>query len=155
MKHAPVILLPFFLYGALAATAQASNIEKEIRQLEKAQCDAIVHHDSAALYKLWADDFTVNAPAFPGTPLRSVVLKLEAAKSGIRNGVIDHSLFESNLEEIMVFKDLVITMGSERIKPIGNAPMTGQTVSRRYTQVWMKRNGEWKLIARHANIIQP
>ena len=151
MKHAPVILLAFFLYGTLVANAQASNIEKEIRQLEKAQCDAIVQHDSATLYKLWADDFTVNTPASNC----SVVVKLEAAKSGIRNGVIDYSLFETNLEEIMVFKDMVITMGNERIKPIGNAPMAGQTVSRRYTQVWMKRNGEWKLIARHANIIQP
>lgn len=148
MKHATVILLPFFLYETLVVNAQESNIEKEIRQLEKAQCDAIVQHDSAVLYKLWADDFTVNTPV-------NVVVKLEAAKSGIRNGVIDYSLFETNLEEIMVFKDIVITMGSERIKPIRNAPMAGHTVSRRYTQVWMKRNGEWKLVARHANIIQP
>lgn len=56
MKHAPVILLPFFLCGTVVAKAQASDTEKEIRQLEKAQCDAIVQHDTATLYKLWADD---------------------------------------------------------------------------------------------------
>lgn len=155
MRYVPVILLLFFLYGPLVAHAQASNTETEIRRLEKAQCDAIVQHDTTALYKIWADDFTVNAPAVPGTSFRSVVLKLETAKSGIRSGVIDYSLFETNMEEIMVFKDMVITMGNERIKPIGNAPMAGQTVNRRYTQVWMKRKGEWKLIARHANIINP
>ncbi|MEJ7560891.1 MAG: nuclear transport factor 2 family protein [Pedobacter sp.] len=148
MKYAPVILIVFFLYGTLVANAQASKTEIEIRRLEKAQCDAIVQHDSVALYKLWADDFTVNSPT-------NDVVKLEAAKYAIRNGFIDYSLFESNLEDIMIFKDMVITMGSETIKPIRNAPMAGQTVNRRYTQVWMKRKGEWKLIARHANIIRP
>lgn len=146
MKHAPVILLSFFFYGPLVANAQTSNTEKEIRQLEKAQCDAIVQHDTATLYKLWADDLTVNSPS-------NDVVKLETAKFAIRNGFIDYSLFESNLEEIMIFKDMVITMGSEKIKPIGKAPMAGHTVNRRYTQVWMKRNGEWKLVARHANLV--
>lgn len=148
MRYVPVILLLFFLYGPLVAHAQASNTETEIRRLEKVQCDAIVQHDSVALYKLWADDFTVNSPT-------NDVVKLEAAKYAIRNGFIDYSLFESVLEEIMIFKDMVITMGSETIKPVRNAPMAGQTVNRRYTQVWMKRKGAWKLVARHANIISP
>ena len=91
MKHAPVILLLILFCGTLVGHAQVSDAGKEIRQLEKAQCEAIVQHDTAALYKLWAHDFTVNAPAVPGTSFRSVVLKLEAAKSGIRSGVIDYS----------------------------------------------------------------
>lgn len=148
MKYAHVLLLASFLFVSQLATAQKSEVEARIRQLEKAQCDAIVQHDSVALYKIWAHDFTVNTPT-------NEIVKLEGAKFAIRNRFIDYSLFESKLEEIMILNDLVVTMGSEIIKPIGNAPMAGQTLNRRYTQVWMKRNGEWKLIARHANIITP
>jgi ketosteroid isomerase-like protein len=28
-----------------------------------------------------------------------------------------------------------------------------QTVKRRYTNIWMKKDGNWKLVARHANVI--
>lgn len=54
------------------------------------------------------------------------MLKLEAAKTGIRIGVILYSVFETNLEEIMVLKDFVITMGSERFKPEGTLPWQGK-----------------------------
>ena len=47
----------------------------------------------------------------------------------------------------------VIVMGLETIKPVGKAPYTGQTVRRRYTHFWMKREGKWLLTARHANVI--
>src|SRR5436190_14328254 len=110
MKHESLILLAFFFYGPLVANAQASDIEKEIRRLEKAQCDAIVQHDTVALYKIWSRDFTVNSPT-------NDVVKLEAAKFAIRNGFIDYSLLERHMENIMIFKDIVISMGGERIKP--------------------------------------
>jgi hypothetical protein len=31
--------------------------------------------------------------------------------------------------------------------------LKGQIVRRRFTHVWIKENGEWKLFARHANNI--
>lgn len=146
MRFKLTVLMFFFLCGNYIANAQQSTTETEIRRLEKLQCDAIVQHDSVALYKLWAEDFTVNSPT-------NDVVKLDGAKFAIRNGFIDYSLFETKLEDILVLKDIVITMGSETIKPIGKAQMVGQTLQRRYTQVWMKRNGAWQLVARHANLV--
>ena len=97
---------------------------------------------------MWAEDFTVNSPT-------NNIVKLAEAKWAVRTGLIDYASLETTLEEIMVFEEAVITMGREVIKPVRNAPMAGQTVNRRYTQIWMKRNGNWQLVARHANIIQP
>ena len=42
-----------------------------------------------------------------------------------------------------------------KLKPAGNAPGAGQTLRRRYTNVWMRRNGKWLLTARQASIICP
>jgi hypothetical protein len=44
-------------------------------------------------------------------------------------------------------------MGSETITPVGKAPFAGKTIKRRFTHFWMKRSGEWRLTARHANVI--
>jgi hypothetical protein len=83
MKYAPVIVLPFFFYGTVVANAQTYNTVKEIQQLEKAPCDAIVQHDTATLYKIWAEDFTVTTPA-------DVVVKLEGSKYAFRTGLTDY-----------------------------------------------------------------
>jgi ketosteroid isomerase-like protein len=32
---------------------------------------------------------------------------------------------------------------------------SGQTVKRRYTNIWMKQSAGWKLVARHANVVCP
>ncbi|HZF26258.1 MAG TPA: hypothetical protein VEZ88_08340 [Steroidobacteraceae bacterium] len=36
-------------------------------------------------------------------------------------------------------------------EPVGDAPMTGQTVHHRFTNIWKKESGTWRLLARHAN----
>ena len=71
----------------------------------------------------------------------------------IRNGVIDYSSFARDIETMLFHGETVIVMGSETITPGGRAPLAGQTVHRRFTHFWMKRDGEWRLTARHANAI--
>ena len=44
-------------------------------------------------------------------------------------------------------------MGRETIVHAGAAPGAGQTVRRRYTNVWMKHKGRWLLAVRHANVV--
>jgi hypothetical protein len=48
---------------------------------------------------------------------------------------------------------MVVVMGRETLTPAGNAPGAGQTIRRRYTNVWMKNRGKWLLTVRHAHII--
>ena len=86
MKYAPGILFIFCLCIAPAIHAQTLDTKKVIRQLEERQCTAIVQHDTVTLFKIWADDFTVNSPT-------NNVVKLEAAKEAIRKGLIDSGVF--------------------------------------------------------------
>lgn len=80
-------------------------------------------------------------------PNRQVVFDL------LRQGMIHYSSFEAAIEHIRVDGDITIVMGAETVRPIGKAPLAGQTVKRRFTHVWRKEAGSWRLIARHANVI--
>jgi hypothetical protein len=71
----------------------------------------------------------------------------------IRNGTIDYSSFVREVDAVLRHGETVIIMGSETITPVVKAPRAGQTVRRRFTHFWIKREGEWRLTARHANVI--
>ncbi len=123
------------------------SVEAEIRRLDHAEAQALLQRDSTTLRRLWANDFTVNNPRGGITRGSNEVVAL------IRNGIIDYSAFDRQIEVILPHGASVIVMGSERIVPGRKAPLAGQRVLRRFTHFWMKRNGEWRLTARHANVV--
>jgi ketosteroid isomerase-like protein len=131
------------------APTDNASIEQAIRRLDAAEADGLLRKDVRALEAIWAEDFTVNNPRNSVTRGGSQVAAL------IRSGTIDYSSFHREIEAILVHGETVIVMGNETITPVGNAPLAGQTVRRRYTHFWMRRNGEWRLTARHANVICP
>lgn len=130
-------------------TKQKDAVEKEIRRLDRAEAEGLLHKDVAVLETIWANDCTVNNPRTAITRGKNEVVTL------IRNGIIDYSSFIRQIEAMLFHGNTVIVMGSETITPVGKAPFAGQTVRRRFTHVWMKRDGEWRLTARHANVICP
>jgi len=129
------------------STDQNDAVEREIRRLDGAEAGGLLHKDIALLEAIWAEDFTVNNPRNSISRGRDEVVAL------IRNGTIDYSSLVREIEAILFHGEAVIVMGSETITPIGKAPLAGQTIRRRFTHFWMKRNGEWRLTARHANVI--
>ena len=138
-----------FLSDAFATQAQGglSEVEAEIRVLENNECQAMLHCKTDTLQQLWASDYMVNAP------FNRITLSSQEVIDLVSKGVIRLSSFTRNIERIMLKKDMAITMGSEEIVPAGQMPKAGQTVTRRYTNIWIKQNGAWRLTARHANEI--
>jgi len=119
-----------------------AGIEKEIRTLDAAHADAVLRGDMAAMDKIWTTDFKVNNPF-------NEVDKADR----IRNGAVTYASFERTAETVLVHGDTVIVMGRETVVPKGNSPDAGKTINRRYTNIYMKREGKWRLIARHASVI--
>ena len=117
-------------------------IQQEIRRLDLAHAAAILRGDLAALDKLWTTDFKVNNP----------FNEIDKADR-IRTGAVTYASFVREPESILVHGDTVIVMGREIVVPKGTSPDAGKTINRRYTNIWMRRNGKWRLIARHANVI--
>jgi len=136
-------------FGCASAQNADQNdpVEREIRRLDRAEADGLLNKDLAALEKIWAEDFTVNNPRNSITRGRSEVVAL------IRNGTIDYSSFVRDIDAVLRHGETVIVMGSETITPVVKAPRAAQTVRRRFTHFWIKREGEWRLTARHANVI--
>jgi ketosteroid isomerase-like protein len=128
-------------------TKQKNNREEEIRKIDLSEADAILRNDAAAAEVFYADDIVVNNPRYTVTNGKQALMAL------IKTGNIHYSSFIREIENITFQGETAIVMGKETVKPDGNAPGAGQTILRRYTNIWMKRNSKWLLIARHANII--
>lgn len=63
----------------------------------------------------------------------------------VNRGAIRFSSFTRYIEHMVVKKDLAVTMGSEEVLFTRSVPQAGQTFKRRFTNIWLKQNGEWKL----------
>ena len=135
-----IVVAPGLISGQSAK--QKKVIEQEITRLDLAHADAVLRGDLAALDKLWTTDFKVNNPF-------NEVDKADR----IRTGAVTYSSFVREPESILIHGDTVIVMGRETVVPKGNSPDAGKTIRRRYTNIWMKREGKWRLIARHASVI--
>lgn len=123
--------------------------EEAIRQLEEQERQAVLDGDTAALERLWSEEFIVNNPQNRVTASRDDALTL------VRRGLIRYAGFERRIEAIRFNDDLAIVMGAETVEPVGDAPRAGTVVERRFTNIWRKKESTWRMIARHANVIAP
>jgi uncharacterized protein DUF4440 len=123
--------------------------EATVRSLDDQERTAALKRDVPTLERLWSDQFTVNAPN------NELLIGKPAVLDWVHRGVINFSSFERTIEFIRVDGDLAIIMGAEAVRPIGGAPFAGQTVRRRFTNIWRKEGRTWRMIARHANVIPP
>ena len=89
------------------------------------------------------------------SPLNRVSSDRAVALNMVHQGLIHYSVFDRTIEHLRIDGDLAFVMGAETIQPTGNAPQAGRTVQRRFTHVWKKRAGVWRMVARHANVIPP
>jgi ketosteroid isomerase-like protein len=141
-----LVLLGLCFYTGAHAQNRISD-EQIVRQLDDQMRIAVLNDDWAALERLLSDQFTVNAPANRLVSGRSAVLEL------IRQA--PRESFERTIEYLRVDGDVGIIMGAETVRPIGNAPLAGQMVRRRFTNIWRKETGTWRMVARHASVIAP
>ncbi len=144
MKKLIIITCLFFCGYNLFAQDKA--IETEIRALEQNEVQAVLNKDTVTLRKLWDKDYIVNNPEN----------KIVLAKANPVDRPIMHNQrnsFTREVDKILVNGDIVISMGKETVTSMKESSQTKQIVERRYTNIWMKKDGLWKLVARHANKI--
>ena len=141
-----LILCPALVW-AQNSKKPKETLEEKIRRLDLAEAEAILKKDFQALDELSSTDFTTNSPR------NTIVKGKEELKELIRKGVVDYASFIREIEAVLVYEKTVVTMGRETIVMGENSPQKGQTIRRRYTNIWTERNGKWLLTARHANVI--
>ena len=118
------------------------DVQTEVRKLDSLHAAAVLSGDLKEMDKYWTEDFIVTNP----------FNEIDRADR-IRNGAVTYASFQRISEAIQVHGNTVIVMGKEIVVPKGKSPEAGKTINRRYTNIWMKRKGEWRLVARHASVI--
>ena len=149
MKAPLVLALLAPLVGCAIHAARPATDEAAIRALEEEERVAVLEQDFDALERIWAPSFIVNSPRNEVTPDRAALLAL------FRQGVARYSAFERTIEHVRIDGDIAITMGAETVTSAPGTPMGGQTVRRRFTNVWRRKGGTWRMLARHAHVVPP
>ena len=136
-------LLRFF---ACAQSAVAQNMETQVCRVSNEEVQAFLNQDATALRQLWSDDFVVT------NPLNRLATKTPVLDM-IKSGFLVITSYDREIEYLCVVGNITIVAGSENVMWGGNMPLAGKVEHLRFTAVWMVRGGEWREIARHANIV--
>lgn len=146
MKNKRIFIgIAFFLLAGNFCFAQSSQ-ETVIRTLETAEREAILKGDAETLMKLFSPKIMVHNP-------ENTIVKFEQVIERVKTGRINYSSFDRIIENISFIENIAVVMGKEIIIPQGATTNAGKTVTRRFTNVWMKAKGVWRLTARQATII--
>lgn len=128
--------------GLAQSEKKKHTIETEVRKLDSLHGAAVLSGDLKEMDKYWTADFMVTNP----------FNEIDQADR-IKNGTVTYSSFQRISEGVQVHGNTVIVMGKEIVVPAGKSPDAGKTIHRRYTNIWMKRSGHWRLMARQASVI--
>ena len=135
--------------GSSAQTAPEpmGKIEKEIRELDQQAAKAILQKDEKLITRFFTKDSIVNNPRNNQTFGSAGII--DAAKTAI----IDYYSFDRKIDSVQIYNDTAIAMGHETVVLKDRTGAAGETIQRRYTNVWMKTGRNWQIVARHASII--
>jgi ketosteroid isomerase-like protein len=145
VKYILSTLIIFLFTFPLSGQVDTIKLRERIKILDMAHAAAIFKGDAAALDSLMDDNVTVNHPT------NRIVKEKKELLDLIRQGVIRYTSFERFPEKFLFFENMVVVMGSEIVVPAKGAPGAGKTLHRRYTNIWMNQNNQWRLTVRHAN----
>ena len=147
-----LLLVCLSCVSALPASTQKANHDKkaeaEIRRLNTAEVEAFLQNDAKGMSRVWSDDFVVT------NPLNRFVDKQQVLGM-VTSGFLVIASYDRRIEYVRVYGETVIVAGSETVTWGGKMPNAGRTQNLRFTAVWMKQQGQWQEVARHANIVPP
>ena len=119
---------------------QTENVAQKIRKLDEERIQAQIHADAAALDRIYADDFIGIGPS--GTV---------RTKPQVLADFTSHDL---NFQSITTDEVRIRVYGNTVVET-GRSTMVGQDKGKvvprdnRFTRVWVKRQGRWRLVANH------
>lgn len=129
-----------FAVPAACAERVTENVEEVIRRLDKERIQAQIHADSVALDRIYAADFIGVGPS-------GRVRTKPQVLSDFTSGSLQFQSITTEDVQVRVYGNTAIETGHS----IMFGQDKGQTVPRdtRFTRVWVKQQGHWRLVANH------
>ncbi len=133
--------------GAYSAEPITPN---NLAELDAQQKTMVATANVDGLAKLAHPDLRINAPT-------NRILTRNQFLAMMRNGQIGAEGFERTAESVTVTGKIGVVMGFEVFTPTAASEL-GKTygvhpLKRRYTNIYVKENGKWLWLARHANVV--
>jgi ketosteroid isomerase-like protein len=135
-----------FVADLTAQDAAPQSAEAEIRRLNAEEVDAFLGNDPKAMARLWSDDFVVT------NPLNRFATKQQVLGM-VNSGFLVITSYDRRVEYLRQYADVVVVAGAETVVWGGKMPNAGKTEQLRFTGIWMKQQGRWQQVARHANVV--
>ena len=125
------------------AGTQRSNIEQVIRQLDGERIQAQIGADAAALDRIYADDFIGVGPSGTVRTKKQVILDFTS-------GTLKFQSITTDEVQVRVYENTAVETGLSTM----DGQDKGKTVPRntRFTRVWVKQQGFWRLVANHYSV---
>ena len=125
--------------------------EANLRAADARQRDAVANVDLEAIARISHPNLRVNAPS-------GRVITREDLVRMVGSGEIRNEVYERTAEVVTITGDVGVVMGREVVQ----SPPTAEqgrafgtdVLTRRYTNVYVRVNGEWLHLARHAHVIR-
>ena len=109
---------------------------------------ALIDDDHAAFASMLASDLVVNN-------LQNGVSEPGATAQRNAGGLLSYTRYDRRIDFAGVRGGMVVLMGEETVVPKPPHPMAGQTIRRRFTDLWREDGGQWRLAIRRATILSP
>jgi len=121
---------------------QRSSVEQAIRQLDNERIQAQIGADAAALERIYADDFIGVGPSGTVRTKAQVI-------SDFTSGDLKFQSITTDEVQVRVYENTAVETGLSTM--VGQDK--GKAVPRdtRFTRVWVKQQGRWRLVANHCS----
>jgi len=131
--------------SAAATASPTENVEQALIKLEREWAEALVKVDGATLDRIQADDWIMTS--WDGQT-QTKAQSIEEIKSGVYQAA---SVSLDNLK-VRTFGDVaVVTLGQTEKSKYKGKESSGRYL---YTDVWVKRNGKWQVVATHGTKVE-
>ena len=118
-------------------------VEQVIRKLDNERIQAQIHADPVALKRIYADDFIGVGPSGAVRTKPQVI-------SDFTSGALKFQSITTDEVQVRVYENTAVETGLSTM--LGQDK--GKAVPRdtRFTRVWVKQQGSWRLVANHYSL---
>jgi len=123
-----------------ASRDERSSVERAIRQLDNERIQAQISADAVALDRIYADDFIGVGPSGTVRTKPQVI-------SDFTSGNLKFQSITTDEVQVRVYENTAVETGlSTMVGQDKGKPVPRDT---RFTRVWVKQRGRWRLVANH------
>ena len=123
-----------------ATGGHTASVEETIRKLDNERIQAQIHADAAALERIYADDFIGVGPS--GTVRTKPQVLLD-----FTSGSLKFQSITTDEVQVRVYENTAVETGLSTM--VGQDKGKAVPHDTRFTRVWVKQQGSWRLVANH------